>query len=225
MRIFEVNEQEIGYALNLTNKLYKGNIIFKKIKYVKTFDMYDVSLGIKDKRLVSAGVRFGLKVYHTGSRQPITSACWHAHNAFYKKLLFVNPYAVILSKDTRIYMEKSEMIGVDTKFTVGAQRIPINLLCACEKTDFLYDVEDTIMSINKVEARYDHTIEGYSLLYQEMTNKWVRIPIEIGMELIDSDQGIFQYTASIKQNTTLPNHIIKTLLEKVKKDVQERSTL
>lgn len=138
MLAVNVTQSDLHAALDLTNELFKGNIVFKSL------------FGVSKNR-----IRFTLKCHsykEPGHRLHIryddpfgkcierakrsTSACWHVHGYFFDMLFKINPDAKIKSGSmvyagvNRGWITKDSGNWIDTN--IGSQMFPVYFSKSCE---------------------------------------------------------------------------------------------
>ena len=86
-----VTENEMYQALELINKKYDNNILFKSGPARKSKNQITATLTVNSTKDGALGYRRG----HTGRK--IAAACWHVHGDFFDTLIDINPDAVIVT--------------------------------------------------------------------------------------------------------------------------------
>jgi len=93
MQIMNTKKEDIDKALALTNKVFNGNVVFKRFDSGARGMSHTVTLTIKDSN--ADGGRRGYNFRKDGERTRVHSACWHVHGVFMDSVFINNPKARI----------------------------------------------------------------------------------------------------------------------------------
>lgn len=116
---------ELNQALDLVNKRYNNNIIFRwpgpeQISRNRT----KFTLTVKDSR--GPGSRVSASVYQ--NRRRVKAACWHVHGHFFDGLFSINPDLFVRSAGRKITREAGNWYD----WNIGSQMYPVYFSEACD---------------------------------------------------------------------------------------------
>jgi hypothetical protein len=116
--------QDMNKALAKINLKFGGNVEFKKIETQGRAIRFTLTV------LKSSGP--GGRLSAEGRR--IAAACWHIHGEFFDALLDINPQAVIVSRQARIFATDSGHYGNWQDVNIGSNYRPFYYsdACACK---------------------------------------------------------------------------------------------
>ena len=120
-----VTENEMYQALELINKKYDNNILFKSGPARKSKNQITATLTVNSTKDGALGYRRG----HTGRK--LAAACWHVHGDFFDALIDINPAAVIITG-----MNRKQVInkygGNWQDVNIGSMMQPMSYSEACD---------------------------------------------------------------------------------------------
>lgn len=138
MLAVNVTQDDLNTALELTNKLFSGNIAFKSLTYISKnrirFTLKCVSFKEPGHRLhIKYDDPFG-KCVQKNKRS--SYACWHVHGYFFDMLFMVNPNAKVKSGSlihagvNKGWITKDQGNWEDTN--IGSQMFPLYFSESCD---------------------------------------------------------------------------------------------
>jgi len=215
MKIINCTQADIKKALIVVNSQYQDNIEFKKLKSL--YEGFAVQLVVKDTS--KKGTRYSLMPKENNGRIPSNNACWHVHNAFWSALLDINSEAVILNKNRPIFSKHEEKIGLNEKFIVGSNRIPINLLCKCEEKNVCDNKEINLSRDGKHNL---FVVENEFTFYtrSEVNGKFIKGNID--WEAVKIAKERFDIDIVFHNAKVLPSHIGAKYTQKIKEYLKEK---
>lgn len=123
--ISNATKEELQQSLELVNRIYEGNIIFKNISPVGRRLRF--TLTVKDSH--KKGGRLSQSQFHPGRH--ICAACWHVHGNFFDALFSIRENIYIYSQGRKI----TAMAGNWHDKNIGSMMYPVNFSEACECTE------------------------------------------------------------------------------------------
>lgn len=142
MKISNVTESDLMFALVKTNKKFDDNVAFKTMESMnKERTRWNVTLRVMDSR--GKGARRGFPVFKGFNEAPgwekrrhLPSACWHVHGVFFDCLLSINENAVIVTSGSLANPLPSNKITKDggnwQDWNIGARLNPYWMSEACD---------------------------------------------------------------------------------------------
>ena len=126
--IRKVTREQIVKALEETNKLFDGNITFKKI--VPKGNNYTVTLTVN--RSKGKGGRLGFTMSDDEKPRHISAACWHVYGTFFDHIFDQSTDAIIISNGDKIAFDNGQNWN---DRNIGSQVRPLlySDACECEK--------------------------------------------------------------------------------------------
>ena len=130
-----VSESDMLLALRKVNKLYKDNIVFRRLDRLtdsqNPIGSFGFTLTVKSSR--SPGGRFSASSLVDGRNKPrhIAAACWHVHGHFFDALFAIAPDARILTTGGK-RRAMTVLSGNWQDYNIGSQAYPCMASEACE---------------------------------------------------------------------------------------------
>jgi hypothetical protein len=126
--IRKATKEQIVKALDETNKIFDGNITFKKI--VPKANNYTVTLTVNSSK--GKGGRLGFTFEDGQKPRHISAACWHVYGSFFDHIFDLSPGAIIISNGEKITADNGQNWN---DRNIGSQVRPLlySEACECEK--------------------------------------------------------------------------------------------
>lgn len=140
--IIGLSTAEIVRALENTNKLFNGNIVFNRFDTIPRRDGYKFEVTLKVKDSKGTGARLGFTGRH------MINACWHVYGTFFDECFKINPACKI--------KQCGQSVTKDNNWTdknIGSIMQPLlySDACECRSNGILYKpVKQTIFKPSKV---------------------------------------------------------------------------
>jgi hypothetical protein len=127
MNIFRATHKEICDALDIVNKRYDNNIIFRRFE--SKGKMFIVLL--KAVSVQKAGHRLGFHYNCDGTRRKLALACWHVHGDFFDALFNINPNIYVRVSTHKITVNEGNWYDRNVGSVVDPMKFSEACECAC----------------------------------------------------------------------------------------------
>ena len=215
MKVLNITEEQMKAALADVNLIAKNNIQFKKLKPAP--QGFHALLSPID--LNGTGVQYSMMPdFKNKIRRPIQQACWHVYNQFFKSVFLIEPNAIILNRNSSMYMSYGELVGKGLPDTVGIYKIPLSLLCLCQENNICNNKE-TILNTKNDFLLCSIQKENIFYIRAVLHNKPIKFQIE--WEPIIMDNEVISYDVHIHDARVIPFGVKEQFKITIKQTLKE----